>query len=158
MTQAPNPVVADAGTLDEVRERRARLRRAMGELAAAAEAPLVDEPARWATDLGASLDRLAGAWARHIAITEADGGLFGQIRTDAPHLDPQLQRLHRDHDTIRDAIIMIRGRLADAADDTTKLQQSRESVTTLISDLIRHRQRGADVVYQAYEVDLGGGG
>jgi hypothetical protein len=34
----------------------------------------------------------------------------------------------------------------------------REQVTSVLSDLIRHRQRGADLVYRAYAVDIGGGG
>ena len=34
----------------------------------------------------------------------------------------------------------------------------REEVTTLMGQLVRHRQAGADLVYEAYEVDLGGSG
>lgn len=159
MTQAPYPTVhADADTLEVVRERRARLRRAMAELAAAAEAPLVDAPATWAATLTAALAGIAVAWERHIAITEDDGGLFGQIRTDAPNLDPQLRRLHREHESIRESIAVVRAGVTAAAADLAMLQQQREAITTLLSDLIRHRQRGADVVYEAYEVDLGGGG
>jgi hypothetical protein len=34
----------------------------------------------------------------------------------------------------------------------------REEVTTLMGQLVRHRQKGADLVYEAYDVDLGGSG
>ncbi len=34
----------------------------------------------------------------------------------------------------------------------------REEVTTLMGQLVRHRQSGSDLVFEAYEVDLGGSG
>jgi hypothetical protein len=34
----------------------------------------------------------------------------------------------------------------------------REEVTTLMGQLVRHRQKGADLVWEAYDVDLGGQG
>ena len=34
----------------------------------------------------------------------------------------------------------------------------REEVTTLMGQLVRHRQKGTDLVYEAYDVDLGGSG
>ena len=159
MTQAQYPSVhADRKTLDEVRARRASLRKAMSAVGTAVEAPLAERPNEWAAQLVGDLTRLSAAWERHITITEADGGLFGQIRSDAPELDPQLQQLHREHDKLRDAISIASSVITGAAGDETMLHQLREQVTILISDLIRHRQRGADLVYRAYEVDLGGGG
>jgi len=159
MTQAPHPVVtADRTTLDEVRARRASLRKAMAAVAEAAEAPLADRPSAWAAELVGRLARLSGAWARHITVTEADGGLFGQIRGEAPELEPQLHQLQREHDKIGAAITKVCADLTAAAGDEVVLQQLREQVTSVISDLIRHRQRGADLVYRAYAVDIGGGG
>jgi hypothetical protein len=32
----------------------------------------------------------------------------------------------------------------------------RDQVTTLLTDLVRHRQHGADLVYEAHAVDIGG--
>ena len=34
----------------------------------------------------------------------------------------------------------------------------REEVTALMGQLVRHRQSGSDLVFEAYEVDLGGSG
>jgi hypothetical protein len=159
MTQAHHAAAqADAKTLDEVRARRASLRKAMSAVAEAAEAPLGGHMTDWAAQLVGDLSRLSGAWERHITITEADGGLFGQIRGDAPELDPQLQQLHKEHDKIRDQIGRLCSAITAAGGDEAMLQQLREQVTIVLSDLIRHRQRGADLVYRAYEVDLGGGG
>jgi hypothetical protein len=41
---------------------------------------------------------------------------------------------------------------------TADLPVFREEVTTLMGQLVRHRQKGADLVYEAYDVDLGGSG
>jgi hypothetical protein len=158
MTQAHPSVHADRKTLDEVRARRASLRKAMEAVAASAEAPLAGRTTDWAAQLVGDLTRLSAAWERHITITEAEGGLFGQIRTDAPELDPLLQQLNREHDKLRDTVGSLCSALTAAGGDEAMLTQLREQVTVLISDLIRHRQRGADLVYRAYEVDLGGGG
>ena len=34
----------------------------------------------------------------------------------------------------------------------------REAATELVGRIVRHRQRGADLIYEAYEVDIGGQG
>ena len=34
----------------------------------------------------------------------------------------------------------------------------REAATELVGRIVRHRQRGADLIYEAYEVDIGGSG
>jgi hypothetical protein len=162
MTQAAHhgtelSVHPDAQTLNEVRVRRAGLRRSMEALEAVLLLPL-ESPSAWAGLLAGHLEDLDAAWDRHIAVTEDAGGLFGQIRTDAPHLDPKLQRLHREHEAIRGSIARVRADVAAALGDDTILLQLRESVTSVLSDLMRHQERGADLVYDAYEVDLGGGG
>ena len=33
----------------------------------------------------------------------------------------------------------------------------RERATELLGHIVRHRQRGADLIYEAYETDIGGG-
>jgi hypothetical protein len=44
-------------------------------------------------------------------------------------------------------------RLALDGDEVTR---ARELGTELLGSIVRHRQRGADLVYEAYEVDIGG--
>jgi hypothetical protein len=36
------------------------------------------------------------------------------------------------------------------------LDEVRERGTTLIAALVRHRQRGSDLMYEGYSVDMGG--
>jgi hypothetical protein len=37
-----------------------------------------------------------------------------------------------------------------------ELDEVRERGTTLIAALVRHRQRGSDLMYEGYSVDIGG--
>ncbi len=48
---------------------------------------------------------------------------------------------------------------APPADDTyvAWAEELRVELTALLAALARHRQRGADLIYEAYAVDLGGG-
>ena len=42
-------------------------------------------------------------------------------------------------------------------DDPEWVERLRSVLTSLLVALARHRQRGADLVYEAYAVDIGGG-
>lgn len=142
-----------------LRGQRTRLREAMMQLEGAVAAPLTGRAERWRTGTAAGLAELQSAWQRHLEATEGEGDLFEQIRTDAPHLDPLVRRLHRDHAEIGpriDDLLAVLG-VDDQTDDVTDhLAAAREEVTKLLGRLARHRQQGADLVYQAYSVDLGG--
>ena len=62
--------------------------------------------------------------------------------------------LPREHAQIRDLIDELLGR-AHAADSKEDLERARRLGTALLGVLARHRQRGADLVYEAYELDIG---
>jgi len=40
--------------------------------------------------------------------------------------------------------------------DTWQLEQARDDLQRFIGRVIKHRQRGADLVWEAYNVDIGG--
>ena len=70
------------------------------------------------------------------------GGIAGQL-TDHAHLLAEVDRLLDDRDGGQAAL--------DA-------EGHREAVTALLTRLVRHRARGARLVHEAYDVDLGGSG
>jgi hypothetical protein len=145
-------MAAEFPQLGEVRDQRSGLRTAMIHLEDSAAAPIADRSDAWRAELDLSLAEIRSAWARHIAVTEAPDGLFEQIRTDAPQLSPRIQRLHREHEDLQSAL----GSITD--DQPTDPEGARELVIDLVAKLVRHRQHGADVIYEAYSVDVGGGG
>jgi len=146
---------ADPHALAEVRARRAGLRRAMTDAEVAAAGALAGRPENWRSGVLPCLEALLDAWERHITATEADDGLFAQIRTDAPRLAPALARLHREHDRL---LTDIKDNLATvhAGADEQSLQLVRADLIPLLAKLARHRQQGSDLLYAAYQVDIGG--
>ena len=150
--------VTEPAHLTEVGKRRAGLRRTMTAVEEAASAALAGRAAEWRAELAPRVDDLQAAWASHVSGTEGAGGLWEQIRTDAPHLNAKLHRLGRDHQTLTAQVEALRNALADAGDDESRLVAARERVTLLLVQLTRHRQRGADLIFEAYERDIGGNG
>ena len=136
--------------VESARTRRADLHAVLVELehAIAAAAPGREEA--WTEQVCAALDSLAAAFAEHVAATEAVDGLFEQVRRRAPRLDHHTQRLARDHGTITQELAAARASVDQG------VAEAREAVLSLLAHLARHRQLGADLVYEAYAVDLGG--
>jgi hypothetical protein len=142
--------------LEGVRRRRAGLRRTMTEVEVATAAALSGRPEQWRAQLQTCLDGLREAWTSHVTGTEGPGGLWEQIRTDAPRLDGKLRGLRREHEAMAAEIDALRQDLAAAGNDEPRLLGLRERVTALLVQLARHRQRGADLIYEAYQRDVGG--
>lgn len=146
--------VAPSRELSAVRAQRSHLRRACQELELALAAPLTGRLDEWAHQLTPAVVRIREAFAIHVSITEGRGGLFEQIRSDAPRLVPALGRLHREHKEVAAELASAAEQLDTAGE--VSLEEVRERLTTVLAGLSRHRQRGADLLYEAYQVDLGG--
>ena len=150
----PGPELAD------VRLRRAGLKAALSglELALAAPAP---NRVEWVTNVRDALGAVHEVWTRHICETEAPGAFLDELVSEAPRLSKPASRLRREHSEILGAITRSEKRLqsppAEDAGYDQWADETRTELTTLLVALARHRQRGADLVYEAYDVDLGGG-
>ncbi|HEX4017439.1 MAG TPA: hypothetical protein VHX15_11955 [Frankiaceae bacterium] len=152
------PTLSESPQLQVVRHRRAGLRRTMTEVEEAAAAALAGRPDEWRANLTPHLESLQMAWASHVRGTEGPDGLWEQIRTDAPRLQGKLRRLGSAHEALGAEIATLRQTLTDACDDESRLSNVRERVTALLLQLTRHRQHGADLIYEAYDRDVGGNG
>jgi hypothetical protein len=153
-TQTVNPA------LDDVRIRRAGLKAALSGLELALAAPFANR-ADWVTHVRDALGVVHEVWTRHIVETEAPGGFLDDLVNEAPRLSTPSSRLRREHSDILDTIVRAEERLATPADEddgyVVWAEELRVELTALLAALARHRQRGADLVYEAYAVDLGGG-
>lgn len=138
-----------------VRAQRASLRRAFASTEQALAAPLSGRLEQWRAELAVSLEQLRSAWDRHVTITEGDEGLFAQIRVDAPQLAPSVRKLHDEHEQIRAELDDVRATLRGSA-TADDLSSIRSQATAVLSGVMRHRQRGSDLVYEAYQRDIGG--
>jgi hypothetical protein len=102
-----------------------------------------------------TLERLQEVFAVHVEVTEAPGGLYHEILENSPRLANRVTRFRREHAEIADGI---RRGIAEAATATgpDAVQALRDHAVRLFADLVRHRKRGLDLVYEAYHVDIGG--
>lgn len=154
MTDGPPEGIDDA--VEVVRERRRLLRHCMDDLEATIAAPAPGRVKKWAREVTSSLDILASAFEHHVAETESRDGFLHQLTMDAPRLDPAVGRLRRDHLEIR---LLIENLQTSARGATRGEVPSPEVLRTaaleLLGRLAQHRQRGADLIYEAYMVDIG---
>lgn len=142
--------------LERVRAHRAELRDSVAAVDEALASPIARGGA-WRERVRAALAELAHDFEDHIDLTERQGGLYDSVRRGAPRLSGPVNRLTGEHQQYREAI---HGYLAvlEHGGTVADLPAFREEVTTLMGQLVRHRQKGADLVYEAYSVDLGGSG
>jgi DNA-binding PucR family transcriptional regulator len=142
--------------LERVRAHRAELRDSVAAVDEALASPIARGGA-WRERVRAALAELSHDFQDHITLTERPGGLYDSVRHGAPRLSGAVERLTSEHQAYAEAI---GGYLAVLEHGGTigDLPAFREEVTTLMGQLVRHRQKGADLVYEAYDVDLGGSG
>lgn len=148
--------------LKAARKRREQLHEALEEVEEALIRPGPGRMEEWTRALAESLGRLRDAFKDHVLLTERPGGLHDEIREQAVRLLPQVERLTGEHQALRDSIDGVLDRLAKSKGGVAKgeadwtLAGMRDEVEALLGSIQRHRQRGADVVWEAYNVDLGG--
>ena len=145
-------IAADSPGLVAARVVRERLYREQLRLGRALSAP-VGSGERWRKRVARCLDDLARALARHRERTESAQGVLREIVDQAPRLWREVDGLAGEHTRLEAACAEIAERLESGADPAG----IRWKAQGLIGAIERHRHRGADLVYEAFGVDLGGG-
>ena len=144
--------------LGEIRERRAALVGTCSALEAALSSPVAS--ARWPEGLGNAVTTLLATFDEHVTETESRGGTIEQLRERAPRLSDRIDRLSEQHATIAADAGRLMDRLehvpAERSDDENAA--IREQALELLTAIVRHRQLGADLLYEAYDIDVGGVG
>jgi hypothetical protein len=141
---------APTRALEAAKGQRLSLRRAIDEYQAALAAP---SGAGDVERLVSVLDHLRVVFAVHVEVTESPGGLYDEIMELAPRLANKIARFKREHAAISAAIPAVLDGLRKEVPPLATLQSG---LTRLLEALVRHRKRGADLVYEAYHVDIGG--
>ncbi len=106
----------------------------------------------WWSEVATQLGHVRGAFARHLAVTEGRSGLFAEVTTRAPRLEAAVRQLRAEHHALGAALETLAARAAKGGEPPAEL---RRASLALLADFSRHRQEGADLVYEAYEADLG---
>lgn len=147
--------VLDQELVQSLRRQRAQLRESMDALEQALAAPLLGSEERWVQRVHVALVELGADLREHITVTEGPDGLYRELLSTAPRLSGAVERLAEEHGAIGGLL----GEVMDAAGEPRareRAEEIRDGGTDLLGRLVRHRQRGADLVYQAYQFDIGG--
>jgi hypothetical protein len=144
-----------AEQIDKVRRRRAELRESIGAMESALAEAAHGREAEWTGLVRERSAQLEDDFAIHLEVAEAPTGLHTQVLADAPYLAPQVNRLKRDHAGISKQFTEAHA-LLDPPGGDIDVDAVRLCLTDLIGMLVRHRQRGADLLWDAYATSLGG--
>ena len=150
-----NSSASDRAFLEELRRHRAELRESMSALEGALAAPATTDQTRWAQRVYVALVELSGDFRQHIEITEGPHGLYRDLLKTSPRLSDAVTRLTREHALICGQVDKLLAR-APAPVTIEDVDRVRGMGTELLGKLVRHRQQGSDLVFEAYEFDIGG--
>jgi hypothetical protein len=130
----------------------------MGTLEQAIAGPASGRPIAWVEGVRDALTTVQSAFDVHVRHTESRDGLFDDIVVQSPRLANAVERLRREHVELERCIEEQVKAFASPPVDLHAdwIAARRHETVELLVLLARHRQRGADVVYEAYEVDIGG--
>ncbi len=150
--------MADRVQLDAVRTRREALYEAIVGLEDALATP-VGDGARWRLRVAMAIDHATIRIEEHAKQTEAKGGFLDRVISEVPRLQRRVNQLKVDHERLEKEVDALR--LAVSLVEDAKIPEEavniRNQAIDLLGQLTRHRQRGADLIYEAYQVDIGEG-
>jgi hypothetical protein len=146
---------SDPAVLDELRRHRAELRESMAALEDALAAPAAADLSRWARRVEVALVEIAGDARAHVDLTEGPTGLYDDVVRTSPRLSGAVDGLTREHLLIGGQVERLLAQVA-GTDVVAGADGVRASGTALLGRLVRHRQRDSDLVFEAFEFDIGG--
>lgn len=148
-----------SSSLDEVSRRRADLYETIIALEQAAARPAVGREDAWTETLLDALDELRPELVEHVTSTEQPDGLYAEIAEAAPRLIHRTDLLREEHRVMLAELAALTDRVrAVATADAGSVERAREDVRKLLGLLVRHRQHGADLVWEAFNRDIGENG
>jgi Ala-tRNA(Pro) deacylase len=145
-------IASESTTLLAALATRERLKGRLVAVGRAIGAP-VGGGRRWAHRVRRELAGLSHALEEHIEETERVDGVFSEILSIAPQRAREVDRLTAEHVALREEC----ARLEALADGGAGPLSLRRRVHQLLRRFEAHRHRGADLVFDAFGIDIGGG-
>ncbi len=143
--------------LDAVRRRRVELRESLNLVEHSLAGAAGGRAVVWGERVHRALVQLAADFSEHIDVTEGPDGLHQSILAGDLRLANAVQALTTQHVEIT-ADITAALEATQAPVTPADVAEVREQATRLLGRIIRHRQKGADLVYEAFATDIGGDG
>ncbi|MEA2001049.1 MAG: hypothetical protein U9N84_04065 [Actinomycetota bacterium] len=148
-------MMAAGDSLEGAARRRSELEEALQQVERAVAAPAAT--VTWADEVTHRMRRLEIALNHHIVEVESPSGLLDQIVERAPRLQRQVEGVRHHHFVLARSITEILHKLRTARTvGTAPTDEIRKATIDLLAEMTRHRLEGADLVYDAYDIDIGG--
>jgi hypothetical protein len=135
----------------KARRRRERLHQALVQLEEALTSPAATD--RWLPEVRAAVHEMHETILDHVAESEAPDGLLEQVTEVSPWLGPRVTQLRDEHD----GLVTRADDLVVACDRASTPDDVADAAWALLEQVSRHRRRGADLLYDAYALDVSAG-
>jgi hypothetical protein len=143
--------------LAEAVRRRSDLHHSLVDAEVAISSAAAGREEAWAKGVVEKLTALRESIEEHIEGTERPGGLYDEILGKAPRLSGAIERLKAEHPVMRDATSEVMSKLrTTGVGPAWPLEEARDDIQRMLGQIVKHRQLGADLVWEAYNLDIGG--
>ena len=153
MTSESQPSAA----LEAAARRRRELRDSLFALEEAISSP-VRTPDQWREIVCVRLLAMQNAFADHVTETESPGGLYDELEDMDINIVSSARRLREEHPSLTALIGAKVATFQAPFPDGADLGEIRDDVQRVMGRIVRHRQQGSDLVWQAYAIDIGTAG
>ena len=147
----------DSLALAENRADREHSLLALQELELRAGSPAPGRDAQWLAQVIHALDALETMLVTQYENSDDDDSILSAILRDQPRLHHRVVQLGRDYRDLHEAVSRLHTQLEASPPDKIHFAVVREQLDCLATDLRYQRAREADLVYEAFNVDLGAG-
>ena len=151
----PAPAALGHG-VEAARRHRAELRESISALEQTLAAPASKGSDAWCERVHAALVELSADLREHVDITVGTDGLYSGVVASTPRLSHTVARLSQEQAQTVRFLEFFLNCLDRPGVEGIAPERVRQLGTVLLGRLIRLRQRGADLIYEAYETDIGG--
>jgi hypothetical protein len=148
----------DAGGDDAFQRSRAHrrgVRKASLDLEEAIARPAGQDAGKWSTEMAERYGSLIEAFRYHVQQSEGPEGLLPEIVATAPRLAHAVEKVKEEHRSL--LVDMDRLHAGVQSGGFRDVEAMRREALDLLQALAAHRQRGSDLIYEAYLVDVEGG-
>jgi hypothetical protein len=152
-----SPLDDNGSILDAALRRRAELHDSTKSLIRALEAASPGREQGWLQRVSDALAVLREDFTEHVEMNEASDGIHAEMLHVQPRLASRVRRLAEDHVVISDRIDAAMALVSreESVDTRTQVAEVRDACTQVVALITRHRQRSSDLVYEAYNTDIG---
>ena len=107
----------------------------------------------WRSKLLDELDGLRIALDQHVVEVEGEDGILAEMMEVAPRLANKIDKVQAEHPVLSAQV----ARTIETAQTSEDTDEIRTTILETLGAVARHRQHGADLLYEGYNVDIGGG-